>query len=101
MKGVWIDDAFVEDRLVSWTISKVFGVSATFGFVGIVYRDDSQFVERDGDFVDDVAFEKVEGETTYLLLALRVSNFIHEPSTSRVRILSETCDQSKISSMSE
>ena len=72
MEGVWIDDAFAEDRLVSWTISKVFGVSATFGFVGIVYRDDSQFVERDGDFVDDVAFEKVEGETGYLTLHVPV-----------------------------
>lgn len=36
-----------------------FGFGVTFDLVGIVYGDDSPFVEGDSDFVDDVGVEKV------------------------------------------
>ena len=75
MKGVWIDDAFVEDHSLSLGFLdrfQGFGVGVTFDFVGIVYGDDSRFVEGDGDFVDDVGLETVEGETGYLTLHVPV-----------------------------
>lgn len=59
LKGVWIDDVFLEDHLLSLGPFPRFGFGVTFDLVGIVYGDDSPFVVGDSDFVDDVALEKV------------------------------------------
>ena len=55
MKGVRIDDASVEDHSVSLGFFgrfQGFGVGVPFDLVGIVYGDDSGFVEGYSDFVD-------------------------------------------------
>ena len=67
MKGVGIDDAFVEDHSVSLGFFgrfQGFGVGVTFDIEGIVYGDDSGFIEGYSDFVDDVGFEKVKVQMT-------------------------------------
>ena len=79
MKAVGMDHAFVEDHSVSFGFFnrfQGFDVGVTFDLVGIVYGDDSGFVEGYSDFDDDVAFEtgkaqltlssRVEGESAYL-----------------------------------
>ena len=63
MKGVWINDALVEDHSVSFGFLdrfQDFGVGVSFDLVWIVYGDDSWFVEGCSDFVDDVGLEKVK-----------------------------------------
>ena len=78
-KGVGIDHALFEDLSVSlgfFDRFQGFGVGISFDLVGIMYGDDSWFVEGCSDFVDDVGFEKVkvqlglsahvEGESAYL-----------------------------------
>ena len=79
LKGVWIDYALVKDHSLSlgfFDRFQRFGVGISFDLVGILYVDDSWFVEGCSDFVDDVGFEKVkvqlglsahvEGESAYL-----------------------------------
>ena len=81
MKGVRFDHSFVKDHSVSlgfFDRFQSFGVGFSFDLVGIVYRDDSEFVQRYSDFIDDVGFKKVkvqltlssrvEGESAYLTL---------------------------------
>ena len=63
MKGVGIDHAFVKDYSVSlgfFDRFQGFVVGITFDLVGIVYWDDSWFVEGCSDLVNDVGFEKVK-----------------------------------------
>ena len=81
MKGVRINHSFVKDHSVSFCFFdrfQGFGVGISFDLVGIVYRDDSGFIEGYSDFVYGVGFEKVkvqltlslriEGESAYLTL---------------------------------
>ena len=87
--GVGIDHALFEDHSVSlgfFDRFRGFGVGISFDLVGIVYGDDSWFVEGCSDFVDDVGFEKVkvqlglysrvEGESAYLTLHFSVLGFV-------------------------
>lgn len=72
--SVWVgfegvNDALLEDDCVSLAFFFLFGVAVLFGLVRIMHGDGSLLLERLGDFVDNVGFEKIKVQLNELLCA--------------------------------